>query len=510
MFFPRVRVYIDNGWDKSRLKDPDNGIHHTLLLKENLDQEKLEVLQLLENLPDTNWTTNISKLPLDKIVHSSVENYFKNSNDAKHIKEGYTFSKTLKFETSGKPMRINLISNKYFILEGYTRPAMKTSKGISKGKGVYHCAIVYSYPSGEIIQARDYSCPAGKRGYCKHTAALAYKLVDCAMAEKDSLPANLTCTQIKKQWGLPSLRAEQDPEKERLKRQPLQNITFQRQILDRDLSGGRKRKLPNETLATFSSKPAKEPELCANDFSKLEIDLSKTINPSTLLLAIKAGRQSLQSSVESSTQQTTISSSYQTITTQQPKQGSSEWHDLRVGKITSSKIPSLIGLSGINEYKKAWVCISQKYREEKKSFPNFERGKFYEPTAANAFENASGIKLSESPLILHPSYPEHYGASPDRLFEVNSFFLKSFQTGELRELTGKYILEIKTRAIGSLKPLERVTASHICQCQLQMSCMPEVTASLLMSYLPETEEFTLFLIKRDNLSLERCSGYVIH
>ena len=154
-------------------------------------------------------------------------------------------------------MRINLISNKYFILEGYTRPAMKTSKGISKGIGVYHCAIVYSYPSGEIIQARDYSGPAGKRGYCKHIAALAYKLVGCAMAEKDSLPANLTCTQIKKQWGLPSLRAEQDPEKERLKRQPLQNITFQRQILDRDLSGGRKRELPNETLATFSSKPAK-------------------------------------------------------------------------------------------------------------------------------------------------------------------------------------------------------------------------------------------------------------
>ena len=215
------------------------------------------------------------------------------------------------------------------------------------------------------------------------------------------------------------------------------------------------------------------------------------------MLAIKAGRQSLQSSVESSTQQTAISSNYQTITAQQPKQGSSEWHDLRVGKITSSKIPSLIGLYGINEYKKAWACISQKYRDEIKSFPNFERGKFYEPITANAFENASGIKLSESPLILLPNYPDHYGASSDRLFEVNSFFLKGFQTDEIRELTGKYILEIKTCAIGSLKPLERVTASYVCQCQLQMSCMPEVTASLLMSYLPETEEFTLFLIKRD-------------
>ena len=73
-------------------------------------------------------------------------------------------------------------------------------------------------------------------------------------------------------------------------------------------------------------------------WGKFEIDLSKSINPySTLLLAIKAGRQSVQSSVESFTHQTAISSSSQTITIQQLKQGSSEWHDLRVGKITSSK-----------------------------------------------------------------------------------------------------------------------------------------------------------------------------
>ena len=32
---------IDNGWTKSRLKDTDNGIQHTLLLQENLNEEKL-------------------------------------------------------------------------------------------------------------------------------------------------------------------------------------------------------------------------------------------------------------------------------------------------------------------------------------------------------------------------------------------------------------------------------------------------------------------------------------
>ena len=148
--------------------------------------------------------------------------------------------------------------------------------------------------------------------------------------------------------------------------------------------------------------------------------MSTIINHSTLLFAIKSGRQSLQSSVESFTQilsqQTAISSRSQRTTIQPPQQGSSEWRGLRVGKIASSKIPSLIGLSGINEYEKAWTCIRQKFIEEKKSFPNFERGKFYQPIAANAFENASGIKLSESPLILHPICPEHYGASLDRLF----------------------------------------------------------------------------------------------
>ena len=127
---------------------------------------------------------------------------------------------------------------------------MKSSKGISQSKGIYHCVIVFSQTTGEIVQARDYSSPAGKRGFYKHIAALAYKLVDSTMAKKESLPSNLTYTQLRQKWGSPLLRAEKDPEKEMLKGQPLQTITFQWQILDRDLSGGRKRKLPNETLST--------------------------------------------------------------------------------------------------------------------------------------------------------------------------------------------------------------------------------------------------------------------
>ena len=107
-----VKVYIANDWDKSRLKDPDQGMHHNNLLKQNLNDENSEVLVIVENIPngvDLKWTSSISQLPLSKIVHSVVEKYFQKSGDSKHIKEVYTFSKTLKFEASGKPMRVNIV-----------------------------------------------------------------------------------------------------------------------------------------------------------------------------------------------------------------------------------------------------------------------------------------------------------------------------------------------------------------------------------------------------------------
>ena len=62
-------------------------------------------------------------------------------------------------------MRVNIVTEKHFLLEGYTKPAMTSSKRISQGKGIFHCVIVFSWTTGEIVQARDDSCPAGKRGY---------------------------------------------------------------------------------------------------------------------------------------------------------------------------------------------------------------------------------------------------------------------------------------------------------------------------------------------------------
>ena len=133
--------------------------------------------------------------------------------------------------------------------------------------------IVYSMKTGQIQLARDYSCPAGKRGYCKHIAALGYKLVDCALAKQQTLPAALTCTQIKQQWNIPSPRAEQDPEKEIMKRKPLQDISFQCLNLSRDLSSGQERRLPDQVDAEYSSKPSSEPPFDDASYKQLEVDL---------------------------------------------------------------------------------------------------------------------------------------------------------------------------------------------------------------------------------------------
>ena len=106
--------------------------------------------------------------------------YFELASDKKHVTKGYAFSKTKKFETSGKSMRINLLPNQnnMSVLECYTCPAMKQAKGISSGEGLYGCSIIFDKTSEKILVAKDHSCAAGKRGFCKHVAALAYKLVE--------------------------------------------------------------------------------------------------------------------------------------------------------------------------------------------------------------------------------------------------------------------------------------------------------------------------------------------
>ena len=423
--------------------------------------------------------------------------------------EGYAFSKTKKFETSGKPLRINLLPNcDMFLLEGHTRPAMKQAKGISSGTGIYYCLVVFDKITGNIIAARDRSCAAGRRGYCKHIAALCYKLVEAKMSSAKELPRALSCTEIKQQWGIPSVKAQQDPEKELMKKKPLQDITFEKHLLIRDQKGGRKRRLPQEVSSTYSSTPAGEPKIdaaCVDAF-KQEWSKSKSSYLLTSYVHLRPNPTCVPAADKENTPSCSTADNF-------PKQRSETWFQERVGKVTSSKAPAVIGLYGRKEFTETWECIRNRKPETSKNFKNFQRGIDFEESAAKCFSLNSGAKLSECGMFVLPS-DNRFAASPDRVFQGETCSeLINLKTNKKVKLNGQCLLEIKTRAEGQSEPLLAVTGAHICQVQLQMKCT-EVSLAILQSYVPESNKSKYFLITRNddfiNLFLNLCTTAFNH
>ena len=112
--------------------------------------------------------------------------------------------------------------------------------------------------------------------FVKHIAALAYKLVEAKMSGATELPKPISCTDARQQWGLPTIKAQQDPEKEVMKRSPLHEIVFEKHILTRDNLGERKRKLPSEINCNYSSRPKGEPAVDQKRVDTLREELSKS------------------------------------------------------------------------------------------------------------------------------------------------------------------------------------------------------------------------------------------
>ena len=94
--------------------------------------------------------------------------------------------------------------------------------------------------------------------------------------------------------------------------------------------------------------------ISVSDFDNLAADLSKSECQSAILLAIKAAKKAVYyTGINSST---TVIQRFNVLAkkeTFKPKQSSDEWYRQRVGKINSSKLLTLVGLSGNNEFHKA-------------------------------------------------------------------------------------------------------------------------------------------------------------
>ena len=374
-------------------------------------------------------------------------------------------------------MRINLLpGHDMFLLQGHTRPAMKQAKGISKGKGIYSCSILFKKETGRIIVAKDKSCAAGKRGFCKHITALAYKRIEAKMSGAKELPKPISFTDVRQQWGAPTIKSQQDPEKEVMKRKPLQGIIFEKHVLSRDTAGGRKRQLPTELNVNYSSRPRGEPEVDQQCIDKLREELSKSkfqrfVSESLFLrFGPSPGALSDPSSAEP---EPTIQAF--------PKQRTESWFRDRIGKLTSSKVPALIGLYGNKEFVESWNCIINKKQELPKNFQNFQRGIKFESSAVHSFRRDSGAHVEECGMFPLGS-DRRFGASPDGIFHSETCKgLIDVKTGSSIKLSGLCLLEVKTHAERCTEPLDSVSSSHVCQVHLQQLCA-KANSGILQSF----------------------------
>ena len=125
-------------------------------------------------------------------------------------------------------------------------------------------------------------------------------------------------------------------------------------------------------------------------------------------------------------------------------QCSENWRAIRIGVITASKAPALLGLHGLKEFDNAWFAIKNKIDESKLNpkrakLPNFIRGKQEEKNAINQFSNDSSFETVQCGYFRHPS-DDRFGASPDGIIN-----------GQEQSL-----IEIKTRSLPNKKQLEKM------------------------------------------------------
>jgi len=70
--------------------------------------------------------------------------------------------------------------------------------------------------------------------------------VEAKMSGVTELPKPISCMDVRKQWGLPTIKAQQDPEKEAMKQNPLHEIVFEKHILTGDNLGAENANYPQK------------------------------------------------------------------------------------------------------------------------------------------------------------------------------------------------------------------------------------------------------------------------
>ena len=140
-----------------------------------------------------------------------------------------------------------------------------------------------------------------------------------------------------------------------------------------------------------------------------------------------------------------------------------------------------MGFHGKAKFEMTWNIVNNGAPEpEMKHIKNISRGHQFEDDAIAQFEIISKFRTERCGFFDFEN-DMRYGSSPDALGPLG------------------ILLEVKTRAEGSLSPFQSLdkVPQYFVQCQLQMLCT-DAEFCILQSNHPETKTSIFFTVKRDN------------
>ena len=186
------------------------------------------------------------------------------------------------------------------------------------------------------------------------------------------------------------------------------------------------------------------------------------------------------------------------------EQGSHEWLELRLGKITASRLSDVLasgrgGSESLTRIKYRNELIRERLtgkRLEGYTNPSMERGTLLEPLARALYEIKRNVMVNEIGFVQHPTI-EMAGASPDGLVDGGSI--------EIKCPTPANHLETALRGTAP--------SQYFAQMQWQMACLGDTYKFVdFVSYCPDVgEDLELFIVRvpRDDEWLQQAEKDVI-
>ncbi len=200
----RIKLWIENGWDKKYLRPPDG--HFEKVYSQSILQEYSEEVRncLHGSIPAEKFTNYLVGFP--SLSDSDIYEYFmlkcdgSRSTALKHKLQGW------KFYMSGKILQteIHITGGSCAVIKSTIEASFDKGTVTGQTNKRYDVLAVVEKRSGTILGGRCL-CKAGQGGFCKHVSATIYSVKDFQDRGKDFLPKLRSKTSKGQKWHRPKV-----------------------------------------------------------------------------------------------------------------------------------------------------------------------------------------------------------------------------------------------------------------------------------------------------------------